>query len=217
MRSRTALAAAAASIAVAMPTAAAAHDPIVFVHGYTGNGSNWSTMIDRFRAAGWTAAELPPPLTYSSSTSNRNVAQTVATEVNRVLGAAGAAKVDIVTHSMGGLSSRWFLKYLGGSAKVDDWVSLAGPNHGSNWAYGCWTTPCLEMRPNSTFLRDLNAGDETPGTTNYGTWRSPCDELVSPSSSTSLSGATNTQTACISHFSFPTDATVYAQVREFVR
>ena len=52
---------------------------------------------------------------------------------------------------------------------------------------------------------------------NYGTWWSPCDEVINPDSSVALSGATNTQTACMSHSSLHENATVYAQVREFVR
>jgi triacylglycerol lipase len=73
------------------------------------------------------------------------------------------------------------------------------------------------MRVGSTFLKELNAGDETPGTVNYGTWWSPCDEIINPDSSVALSGATNTQTACISHTALTTDETVYQQVREFVK
>jgi triacylglycerol lipase len=73
------------------------------------------------------------------------------------------------------------------------------------------------MRIGSTFLTKLNEGDETPGTVNYGTWWSPCDSIINPDSSVSLSGATNTKTACISHTALTTDATVYSQVREFIK
>ena len=62
----------------------------------------------------------------------------MAQRVNEIKAATGAAKVDIITHSMGGLSSRYYIKNLGGAANVDDWVSLAGPNHGTTWAYGCF-------------------------------------------------------------------------------
>jgi triacylglycerol lipase len=72
------------------------------------------------------------------------------------------------------------------------------------------------MRPGSTFLTELNAGDETPGTPRYATWWSPCDEIINPDNSVLLSGATNTQTACISHNALLTDATVYSQVRSWV-
>ena len=73
------------------------------------------------------------------------------------------------------------------------------------------------MIPGSSFLNQLNSGDETPGAVNYGTWWSPCDELINPDTSVILSGATNTQTSCMGHSALRTDATVYSQVREFVR
>ena len=72
------------------------------------------------------------------------------------------------------------------------------------------------MRPGSSFLTALNSGDETPGATRYGTWWSPCDEVINPDSSVPLSGATNTQTACMSHSALRENATVYGQVRDFV-
>jgi triacylglycerol lipase len=116
---------------------------------------------------------------------------------------------------MGALNTRYYLKNLGGTAKVDDWVSLGGPNHGTNTANFCTSQACIEMRPGSTFLNNLNATDETPGSVNYGTWASPCDSIVP--SGVALSGATNTTTACISHTELYSDATVYAQVRTFVQ
>ncbi|MEK7247148.1 MAG: lipase, partial [Chloroflexota bacterium] len=73
-----------------------------------------------------------------------------------------------------------------------------------------------QMLPGSRFLHQLNSGDETPGAVTYGTWWSPCDELINPDTSTILSGATNTQTACMAHSDLRTDATVYGQVRNFV-
>ncbi len=208
------------SLALLAPTgqSSANHvDPILFVHGYTGNASAWDTMKARFQADGWESNRLFA-YTFSSTVSNATVAQDIANRVNQIKAATGAAKVDIITHSMGGLSSRYYLKNLGGTANVDDWVSLGGPNHGTTWAYGCFFfSPCNQMIPGSSFLNQLNSGDETPGAVNYGTWWSPCDELINPDTSTILSGATNTQTACISHSSHLTNTTVYAQVREFVR
>ncbi|MCZ7414840.1 MULTISPECIES: esterase/lipase family protein [unclassified Streptomyces] len=47
---------------------------------------------------------------------------------------------------MGGLSSRYYLKNLGGTSKVDSWASLGGPNHGTDMAEACFNTSCLEMR-----------------------------------------------------------------------
>jgi triacylglycerol lipase len=138
-------------------------------------------------------------------------------KVDQILAATGAAKVDVITHSMGGLSSRYYVKNLGGDLKVDEWVSLGGPNHGTDTANFCWDTSCGEMRVGSSFLTALNAGDETPGAVRYGTWWSPCDNVINPDSSVALSGASNTRTACLGHSALYEDATVFGQVRDFVR
>jgi triacylglycerol lipase len=192
-------------------------DPILFVHGYTSNASTWNTTIARFEADGWESNRLFA-YTFSSTKSNALIAQDVAARVNEIKAATGAPKVDIITHSMGGLSSRYYLKNLGGTAHVDDWVSLAGPNHGTTWAYGCFFfSPCNQMIPGSSFLNQLNSGDETPGAVNYGTFWSSCDELINPDTSTILSGATNTNVGCLSHSGVKDSAAVYALVREFVR
>jgi triacylglycerol lipase len=198
-------------------TEAATHDPILFVHGYTGNASAWDTMKSRFLADGYTSNQLYA-YTFSSTVSNATVAADIANRVAQIRAATGAAKVDIIAHSMGSLSSRYYIKNLGGAAYVDDWVSLGGPNHGTSWAYACFFfSPCNQMIPGSSFLNALNSGDETPGAVNYGTWWSPCDELINPDQSVILSGATNTQTACESHSAHLTDATEYAQIRNFVQ
>jgi len=155
-------------------------------------------------------------ISYDYNQSNTTIAGQVRTAIENVLSSTGAAKVDIVTHSMGALSSRYFLKNLGGDSQTDAWVSLAGPNHGTSTANLCGSISCLEMRPGSTFLTELNAGDETPGTTRYGTWWSTCDLATMPPQSGILSGATNTQTACLQHNQFYGDVTVYQQVRDWI-
>ena len=211
------LAAIVAAIAALAPAAtASAVEPILFVHGWNSSGSVWNTMIARFQADGWTAAQTNN-WSYNTAQSNVTTAGQVNTKVDQIRAATGAAKVDIISHSMGGLNTRYYLKNLGGAAEVDEWVSLGGPNHGTTTANLCfWNTSCFEMQPGSSFLNNLNATDETPGLVNYGTWWSPCDEVINPDSSVSLIGATNTQTACLGHSALYSDLTVYGQVRNFV-
>jgi len=194
-----------------------AHDPILFVHGYGGNKSNLSEMIASFKADGWTDSELYA-YDYSFVTSNAVNAQEIRDQINAIVATTGATKVDIIGFSMGSISSRYYLKNLGGDARVDAWVSLGGPNHGTDAALNCSDTftPCREIVPGSTFLATLNAGDETPGLTRYATWRSPCDTTINPDESVALAGATNNQTACIAHLQLITDRTTYTQVRAFV-
>jgi triacylglycerol lipase len=214
--SRRLMGAIAAAIALLVPAAAQAHTPILFVHGWTESSSLWTTMIGRFEKDGWAKTELTN-WTYNTSQSNVTTAKEVATKVSEIKSKTGAAKVDLITHSMGALSTRYYIKNLGGESTVESWVSLGGPNHGTTTANFCTQASCVEMRQNSTFLNALNAGDETPGSVRYATWWSPCDEIINPHESVILTGAKNTQTACMSHAALTTNETVYQQVREFVR
>jgi len=196
---------------------AATRNPILFVHGWNSSGSAWFTMIDRFRQDGYADNELFN-WTYYSAQSNAVTAQQLSQKVDSILRITNATQVDIITHSMGALSARYYIKNLGGQGKVDEFVSLGGPNHGTNTALFCGQTACVEMRPNSSFLNALNKKDETPGRTiRYGTFWSACDEVITPQRSTLLSGATNTQTACIRHSDLHEDAAVYAQVKLWVQ
>lgn len=200
------------------PASSLAQDPILFVHGWSESASLWNTMIARFEKDGYPKSYLSA-YSYNTSQSNKvDAEKEVKTRVESLLKTTGATKVDIISHSMGSLNTRWYIKFLGGESKVDDWVSLGGPNHGTETANACaFQVSCQEMEVGSKFLSELNAGDETPGTVNYGTWWSPCDEIINPDESVILSGASNHKTACMSHTALTTNETVYQEVREFIK
>lgn len=198
------------------PVPATGKQPIVFVHGWNGSASNWGTMISRFRSDGYTSSQLFA-WQYDTTQSNAVTAEKLAAYVDSVRAQTGATRVDVVTHSMGGLSSRHYLKNLGGQEEVDDWVSLGGPNHGTELASICSSASCLDMRIGSPFLTDLNSGDETPGAVSYGTFWSSCDEMINPDSSVLLSGAVNTHVGCVGHVALLSDTSTYRGVRDFVR
>jgi triacylglycerol lipase len=194
----------------------AARTPVVFVHGYTGSASNWTTAMSVFRAAGYASSELYA-YEYNSYGDNRTNASGLASFVNQVRSRTGAAKVDIVNHSMGGLVSLWYLKQLGGTQYVNHLASIAGANHGTTFASACLAfVTCQQMMPGSSFVNTLSSGDETPGSVRYGTWYSPCDGIIIPYTSTVLSGATNNLVACQTHLSYLTDTIVLSQVRSFL-
>lgn len=200
------------------PASSMAMDPILFVHGWSESASLWNTMIGRFEKDGYPKSYLSA-YSYNTSQSNKvDAEKEVKSHVESLLKTTGASKVDIISHSMGSLNTRWYIKFDGGESKVDDWVSLGGPNHGTETANACsFQVSCQEMEVGSTFLKELNAGDETPGEVNYGTWWSPCDEIINPDESVILTGATNHKTECISHTALTTNENVYKEVREFIK
>ncbi|MGW2516361.1 esterase/lipase family protein [Streptomyces sp. NPDC001617] len=221
-RIATALSAVAASLLLSLsfaaaPAHAATHNPVVFVHGLSSDASSWDDWISDFEADGYTSSELYA-WSYDWSQSNATTASQLAAEIKSVLAKTGASKVDLVVHSMGALSSRYYLKNLGGTSYVDDFVSVAGVNHGTSVASWCaWLyTSCKEMQIGSSYLTALNSGDETPGSVSYASYWSDCDEAVVPNSSALLTGATNVDAGCISHTDMNNDHGVYEQVRDFI-
>jgi triacylglycerol lipase len=192
---------------------AAGRNPVVFVHGYLSTNSVWGTAMTTFRAAGYPGAQLFA-FQYNYNQSNVTSARQLQAFVGTVLATTGAGKVDLVNHSMGGMVTRYYVKNLGGVAVVDQWASLAGANHGTQTANLCaaFAASCREMTPGSAFLQQLNSGDETPGSIDYRTWSSACDGVITPFSSTALTGAENTDSGCVAHTSFPSNQAVLGQL-----
>jgi triacylglycerol lipase len=213
---------AAASIGLVGVPAAAARmkaaprpDPVLLVHGFNGSSHGWRALIASLEARGYRASEIDA-IDYDRDASNLDVARQIAHEAATLRSRTGAARIDVVSHSMGAISSRYYLERLGGAAHVDAWVSLAGVNEGTVWAYGCYfLAPCREMVPTSSVLGQLD-GDPHPGTTRYGAWWSPCDDAIIPRTNAELPGAFNVETRCLGHTAVREDPHVLAQVVHFL-
>ncbi len=103
--------------------------------------------------------------------------QRLGSVVDKVLQNTQSDKVKIVAHSMGGLVTRYYLKYGGGTEKVHSVILIGTPNHGifGDVGKGCEgifgrtteSPECLDMVTGSLFLNNLNSVDETPGSINY--------------------------------------------------
>ena len=132
-------------------------------------------------------------------------AQQLSDFVNRVLAATGASQVDLVGHSQGGMMPRYYIKNLGGAAKVKTLVGLAPSNHGTTLD-GLFTLEsyfpssnltladcpaCQQQEAGSPFITTLNAGGETSRNVNYTVIESANDEVVTPYTSAFLAGGRN--------------------------
>lgn len=178
---------------VAMPSSpagAATKDPVVLVPGFTTGpiiDTGYFPLRDRLRSAGYDVTLLTYP-DYGLGDIRTNSAR-LASTVAAVKARTGAAKVDIVSHSMGGLVSRYYVKSLGGAANVDSLIMLGTPNYGTNLAniaefltFGSCVgiTSCEQMARGSGFLNDLNAGDDTIGSVRYTSIATKVDLVVTP-------------------------------------
>ncbi|MDQ3621985.1 MAG: alpha/beta fold hydrolase [Verrucomicrobiota bacterium] len=97
------------------------------------------------------------------------------------------AKIDLVGFSMGGVVSRYYLQRLGGARRVDRFVSISAPNHGSWLAFLSNKPGCVQMRPRSAFLRDLNAGTAPLARVRLTNLWSPLDLTIVPATSSRMS------------------------------
>lgn len=208
--------------------AAAGANPVIVVGGLIGISIAYEPIAARLRADGYRVSIYQlPNLGFGDI---RESARALSSYVDQVRAATGAAKVDLVTHSEGGLVSRWYVKFLGGAGKVDRYVSLGSPQQGTYVANiinflglgSCaGIVACQQMSIGSSFLTDLNAGDDTPGTVRWTTVRTWQDELVRPVDNAALAdGATNVlvQAWCplriVGHLGLVLDGTTYSVVRQ---
>lgn len=182
---------------------AAAPDPVLLVHGYRGDPSTWADMIARFAAEGRTAVAIDLP----SEDNTVNAAR-----IRDFIAGQGWNRVDLVAQSMGGLSARHFVKFLKSSARVDSYVSLGTPQYGIYTACVLPRTYGGQMCPTSSFLRDLNRKDDTPGGAAWTTIYSTGDEYVPNSASRLDGGACHVQVSGVSHNDMDNDAGIFAHV-----
>jgi triacylglycerol esterase/lipase EstA (alpha/beta hydrolase family) len=102
----------------------------------------------------------------------------------------GAGRIDVVAFSQGTLSSRYWMQELGGQPRVRRFVSISGPHHGTRAAYLKADPALVQMRPDSTFLRELNRREKPLGDTEVFSFWTPLDSTVVPADSARLPGAT---------------------------
>ena len=90
-------------------------------------------------------------------------------KIERILAQTPSQKIDIIGHSMGGLIGLYYVKKLGGHARVRKLIMMGTPVRGT-WAalagvvtLGLWSTSSWQLLPRSRFLDELAQGPMPPG------------------------------------------------------
>ena len=192
------------------PTAAHPR-PVVLVHGTFANRWNsWQSLSPALAGRGYCVFALNYGANaYSGDTSYglapvAESAQELSAFVDQVLTATGAAEVDVVGHSQGGMLPRYYTKFLGGADKIQTLVGLAPSNHGTTGGglvtlserFGWESDPftggrcdsCEDQFAGSEFLQQLNAGGDTQAGVTYTVIATRYDEVVTPYTSQFLAG-----------------------------
>jgi triacylglycerol lipase len=177
-------------------------DPVLFIHGVNPGPDDFALMKQRLVADGWPEERLFAHL-FADPRWGCNVdnAATIAGWVDEIQTATGADKIDLVAHSMGSLSSRYFMKNLGGHDRVRTYVTLGGMHHGL-------ASPCLspagmqctwdELCQTREFITALNEEPVTPGPAIWVSFYGEADSTV-PNESSFLEGAENESFPGVEH------------------
>lgn len=94
--------------------------------------------------------------------------------------------LDIIGFSMGGIVSRYYIQRLGGIERVQRFISIAAPNNGTFTAYLSQRPGCIQMRPDSPLLRDLNQDCAMLARLNFTVIWTPFDLMIVPPSSSQM-------------------------------
>jgi triacylglycerol lipase len=179
----------------AQPVSQNAPGPVLLVPGYGGNVQSLEPLAARLRSAGRTAVVVEP---LGDGTGDlRGQAEHLGEVASRVQQDSGAASVDVVGYSAGGVVARLWVRDGGGADIARRVLTLGSPQHGTSQAAlgaefaGSCPPACEQLVPESDLLRRLNAGDETPAGPVWATIRSTTDRVVTPVDSAALSGALN--------------------------
>ncbi|MEV4229984.1 alpha/beta fold hydrolase [Streptomyces bobili] len=189
----------------------AAHPrPVVLVHGTLGNSvDNWLGLAPYLKHRGYCVfsldyGQLPGVPFFHALGPIDKSAEQLSAHVDKVLAATGATKADVVGHSQGGMMPRYYLKFLGGAAKVNALVGIAPNNHGTTLAgltnllpffpgaedlLNAATPALAQQIVGSDFMTKLNAGGDTVPGVRYTVIATRYDEVVTPHRTQYLSGA----------------------------
>jgi triacylglycerol lipase len=191
--------------------------PVLLIHGFLGTRGSMFLLERRLVDDGLVV------VSFNIGTINtrdiRRSAFLIHRKIERVLAQTPWKKIDIIGHSMGGLIGLYYVKKLGGHARVRRLVMMGTPIRGT-WAsligvmtLGLWSTSSWQLLPRSRFLDELAQGPIPPGTEVY-TIAAARDWVV-PLGTTRMKGATAV-TVPLGHSSLVVSDDVYARLKQIL-
>lgn len=196
----------------------AAHpNPVVLVHATGVNlGANWVALSPMLANAGYCVFAFNYGMTWLSLGRVGGLgeisasAKTLSSFVEKVRANTGAAKVDLVGHSQGGMMPNYYIKFLGGASKVGTFVGLSPSNHGTTFSgivtlganlnligfvnslfWGLGVPGLSQQMAGSSFQKNLFASGDTVAGPKYVVIQTKHDFVVTPYTTAFLNGAKN--------------------------
>lgn len=177
-------------------------NPVLLVHGFNGTPAIFRTMSTYLASLGWLVYDLT--LTPNDgSVGLDELAQQVANFVAKTF--APSQPLDLIGFSMGGIVSRYYVQLLGGIERVQRLIAISSPHHGTWTAYALDRLACIQMRPGSAFLQDLNSSVAMLEEVNFTSIWTPFDLMIVPANSSKMPVGRDVQVPVLYHDWMPID------------
>jgi len=156
--------------------------PIVLIHGWTQNRTNFVWLARFLRKRG-----MGPffGFNYFSLQPIETSAKALAAFIERVVAHTGAKEVDLICHSLGGLVARTYVDLMGGHRYVQRVVTLGTPHCGISYADARFGAGVRDMHAETGFVVQLGKAPLPPGVS-YLSIYSTHDNIVFPGSASCL-------------------------------
>jgi triacylglycerol lipase len=161
----------------------AERNPVVLVHGINDTGAVFDKMTTFLRKEEWLVYTLDM-IPNNGDVALENLARQLAKYIATTFGAD--QPIDIVGFSMGGIVSRYYIQRLGGINRVQRFITISSPHNGTVVAYASERPGCVQMRPDSLFLKDLNSDVTVLKQLNFTSIWTPYDLMIVPQKSSQL-------------------------------
>jgi triacylglycerol lipase len=154
--------------------------PVLLIHGINDTEAVFHSMSRYLTRLGCSVHSL------SLTPNNGHLGlEYLAAQVSNYVASTFAADqpFDLVGFSMGGIVGRYYVQRLGGITQVKRFVTIASPHQGTWVAYGSQRPGCVQMRPDSAFLQDLNQDVAMLGQLHFTSIWTPLDLMIVPANS----------------------------------
>ncbi|MES2475845.1 MAG: alpha/beta fold hydrolase [Verrucomicrobiota bacterium] len=178
------------------PVAAPAVPRVVLVHGFLENGNTFKPLKKRLEKRGFDV--YVPELLHCDGRGGLDLlAAHLKQDIDTRFGPD--APLSIVSFSMGGLVSRYYLQELGGADRCRNFITISSPHHGTKAAWAYPSRGAIQMRPGSPFLRELAATQGKLGDIPVTSYRTPMDLIILPPRSSVWKRAENLEYPVLAH------------------
>ncbi|MEH2250755.1 esterase/lipase family protein [Nostoc sp.] len=159
-------------------------NPVLLIHGIDDTRAVFQKMAVHLVLQGWSVHSLNL-VPNNGDVGLDELAKQVADYVTATF--APEQRLDLIGFSMGGIVSRYYVQRLGGINRVQRFITISSPHNGTVVAYGSSRPGCLQMRPDSILLKDLNSDAVMLGQLDFTSIWTPYDLMIVPANSSQMS------------------------------